>query len=106
MIMMNDIDKFDIVVVGAITFAFITLMVVLFASMWNTKENKKTLETYLDNTDATMIVYVDGLDKGEQSIDIDGLLNTYTIDRIDEDSDTLYLNTVQRHRFIPMPVYF
>ena len=44
-----------------------------------------------------MIVYVDGIGQGEQSIDSESLSNSYAIDRINEDSDTLYLNTIKKN---------
>lgn len=43
-----------------------------------------------------MIVYVDGIGKGEQSIDSESLSNSYDIDRVDKDSGTLYLNTIKK----------
>ena len=81
---------------------------ILTMSAGDMKQGREELETYLDDTDDKMIMYVDGVDKGEQSIDAESLVNSYTIDRIDRDSDTLYLNTIQRHRNnvtpIPMPI--
>lgn len=83
---------------------------ILTMSAGDMKQGREELETYLDDTDDKMIMYVDGVDKGEQSIDAESLSNSYTIDHIDKDSDTIYLNTIQRHKgtviLIPIPIHF
>lgn len=43
------------------------------------QEKYDKLEEYLDDTDDKMIVYVDGIGQGEQSIDSESLSNSYDI---------------------------
>ena len=70
---------------------------ILTMSAGDMKQGREELETYLVKRQYKMIVYVDGIGQGEQSIDSESLANSYAIDRIDEDSDTLYLNTIKKN---------
>ena len=57
----------------------------------NENQKKQELTEYIEQTDDTVTIYINGIRYSEQSIDVDTVLNHYTLDHIDAETDAVYL---------------
>ena len=57
----------------------------------NENQKKQELTDYIEQTDDIATIYINGIRYSKQSIDVDTILNHYTLDHIDAETDAVYL---------------
>ena len=55
------------------------------------ERQQQELTDYIEQTDDIATIYINGISYNKQTIDVDTVLNHYTLDHIDAETDAIYL---------------